>query len=83
MVKTYLDTQEAEAFQLIETANHQNIINNIKGVVGVGICPRTEYARDLFMDWYKNQTFKVDLIIDENSGEENARASREKLLRDF
>jgi len=55
-----------------------------KVVVGVGICPRTEYARDLFMDWYKNQTFKeVDLIIDENSGEENARASRERVVERF
>lgn len=77
--------QEAEAFQLIENGLITQYNKQYKKVVvGVGICPRTEYARDLFMDWYKNQTFKeVDLIIDENSGEENARASRERVVERF
>ena len=53
-------------------------------MIGVGICPRTEYARDLFMDWIKNQTYKdYELFIDENSGEENARASRQRIRDKF
>ena len=53
-------------------------------MIGVGICPRTEYARDLFMDWIKNQTYKdYELFIDENSGEENARASRQIIKDKF
>ena len=53
-------------------------------MIGVGICPRTEYARDLFMDWVKNQTYKdYELFIDENSGEENARASRQRIRDKF
>jgi len=54
-----------------------------KVVVGVGICPRTEYARELFMKWYNNQTYpETELIIDENV-EENARASRERIVERF
>ena len=53
-------------------------------MIGVGICPRTEYARDLFMDWVKKQTYKdYELFIDENSGEENARASRQRIRDKF
>ena len=53
-------------------------------MIGVGICPRTEYARDLFMDWIKNQTYKdYELFIDENSEEENARASRQRIRDKF
>jgi cellulose synthase/poly-beta-1,6-N-acetylglucosamine synthase-like glycosyltransferase len=53
-------------------------------MVGVGICPRTEYARDLFMDWFKKQIYQnVELFIDENSGEENARASRQRIRDKF
>ncbi len=55
-----------------------------KVMVGVGICPRTEYARDLFMNWFRNITYpNVELFIDENSGEENARASRERIRNKF
>jgi glycosyltransferase involved in cell wall biosynthesis len=55
-----------------------------KIMIGVGICPRTEYARDLFMDWVKNQTYKdYELFIDENSEEENARASRQRIRDQF
>jgi|GEM_PF-2500964 len=55
-----------------------------KVMVGVGICPRTEYARELFMKWFKHITYpNVELFIDENSGEENARASRERIRDKF
>jgi GT2 family glycosyltransferase len=53
-------------------------------MVGVGICPRTEYARDLFMEWFKKQSYQnVELFIDENNGEENARASRQRIRDRF
>ena len=57
-----------------------------KVAIGVGICPRTEYARKLWIKWYKRQTYpeyKTILIIDENSGEENARASRQRIRDRF
>ena len=52
--------------------------------MGVGVCPRTEYARDLFMKWVKEQKYKdYELFVDENSEEENARASRQRIRDKF
>ena len=53
-------------------------------MMGVGVCPRTEYARDLFMKWVKEQKYKdYELFVDENSEEENARASRQRIRDKF
>ncbi|MEM3609337.1 MAG: glycosyltransferase [Candidatus Anstonellales archaeon] len=55
-----------------------------KVMIGVGICPRTKYARDLFMEWVSRQTYpNIELYIDENRGEENARASRQRIRDQF
>lgn len=50
--------------------------------IGVGVMPRTRYALNLFLDWYKKQTYPyATLYIFENHNIENAREHR-KFVRD-
>ena len=77
----------------MDEQKQQEMLNEIfppekypKVAVGVGICPRTKYARALWELWYIRQTYpeyKTILIKDINSGEENARASRQRIRDQF